>query len=43
MNLTTTEFKKKEQDNRRKSQGKKWGLEQQVQLRERGELGSKKK
>ena len=42
MDFITIEFQKKEQDNRSKSQGKKCGLDEQIQLRE-GELESKKK
>ena len=42
MEFITTEFQKKEQDNRSKGQGKKRGLDERIQLR-RGELGSKKK
>ena len=42
MDFITTEFQKKEQDNRSKGQGKKRSLDKRIQLRG-GELGSKKK
>ena len=42
MDFITSEFQKKEQDNRSKGQGKKRGLDERIQLRG-GELGSKKK
>ena len=42
MDFITTEFQKKEQDNRSKAQGKKGGLDESIQLRG-GELGSEKK
>ena len=43
MNFITTEFQKKEQDNRSKGQGNKHGLEEQVQLREGDTKIEKKK
>ena len=42
MDFITTKFEKKEQENRSKGQGKKRGLEGQIQLRG-GESGSEKK
>ena len=42
MYFITLQFQKKEQDNKSKGQGKKYSLEEQVQLRG-GELGSEKK
>ena len=42
MDFITTEFYKKEQDNRSKGQGKKCGLDERIQLRG-GEAGSEKK
>ena len=42
MAFITTEFQKKEQDNRSKGQGKKRGLDERIQLREE-EAGSEKK
>ena len=42
MDFITTEFQKKEQDNRSKGQGKKPGLDKRIQLRG-GESGSEKK
>ena len=42
MDFITTEFQKKEQDNRSKGQGKKRNLHEQIQLRG-GEVGSEKK
>ena len=42
MDFITTEFEKKEQDNRCKDQGKKCGLDERIQLRA-GESGSEKK
>ena len=42
MDFITTEFQKKEQDNRSKCQGKKRGLDERIQLRV-GEPGSEKK
>ena len=42
MDFITTEFQKKEHDNRSKDQGKKRGLDTRIRLRE-GESGSKKK
>ena len=42
IDFITTEFQKKEQDNRSKGQGKKRGLDERIQLRG-GESGSEKK
>ena len=42
MDFITTEFQKKEQDNISKGQGKKRGLDKQIQLK-KGESGSEKK
>ena len=42
MDYINTQFQKKEQDNRRKGQGKKRGLDERIQLRG-GESGSEKK
>ena len=42
MDFITTEFQKKEQDNRSKGQGKKSSLDNRIQLRG-GESGSEKK
>ena len=43
MDLITTEFQKKEQNNRSKDHRKNCGLEEQVQLREGESEGEKKK
>ena len=42
MDFITTEFQKKEQDNRSKGQGKKRGLDEHIQLRGR-ESGNERK
>ena len=42
VNFITTEFQKKKQDNKSKCQRKKWGLEEQAQLRGEESGGEKK-